>query len=124
MVKTGDRWIDQELRKIDMQQKNISDKYNQEQNPNMDRIEKLMQSLNIMYRPRSGQTWQQYAIELITHVDYADHKNYETHIENNGKKAWHTHSKPACFMCEDVNFRNVLLTVITHMAKQHPNNIF
>jgi len=88
MVKTGDRWIDQELRKIDMQRKNMSDKYNQPQNENMDRITKLMQSDHIIYKPRTGQTWQQYATELQTHVKYADDKNYTTHIENNGKKAW------------------------------------
>ncbi len=113
-----------EMRKIDMQQKNMSDQYNQPQNENMHRITKMMQSDHILYKPRTGQTWEQYSKELPIHVKYQNDINYKVHIENNGKKSWYTHMKPECFMCKDTDMINVLLTVIQMMAKAHPNDIY
>ncbi len=114
-----------ELRKIELQRNNMSDQYNQSQNENMDRIEKLQLSSMKNITPRKHQTWESYIIELKTHIDYADNKNEKVHIENNGKAAWYTHRAPSgCFMCEDVNMRHVMFTIMQHMAKQYPNNIF
>jgi len=114
----------EEIRKIDLQQKGMSDKYNQPQNPDMDRINKLMQSDHIMYKPHTGQTWLQYAEQLPIHIKYQNAINYRIHVENNGKKAWYTHLKPECFMCKDTEMLNVLQTVIQMMAKAHPTDLY
>ncbi len=125
MEKKEMNWQTKKLREIEMQKKDMSDQYNQQQNPNMDRIEKLMQSSLKQISPRKHQTWLSYVTELKTHVDYADIKNERVHITNNGKASWYTHRIPSgCFMCEDVNMRHVMLTIMEYMANQYPNNIF
>lgn len=114
----------EEIRKIDLQRKGMSDKHNQPQNESMDRITKLMQSDHIQYKPREGQSWHEYSKELPIHTKYQSDISYKIHIENNGKKSWYTHMKPECFMCKDTQMIQVLQTVIQMMAKAHPNDLY
>ncbi len=122
----NNHWVEDELRKIELQRQSLKDQYNTMDPPvQMDRVEKIFHS-SLPYKPKKGQTWKSYADELQTHVNYAVKKNYKVHIENNGNKAWWTHRQPSqeCFMCEDKNFYQALHTIIQIMADQHPDNIF
>ncbi len=119
------KWYESQLRKIELQRQGLLDKYNStEEGVDLGRVEKKPISEH-KCAPKVGQTWQDYANELITHVKYADDKNYQVHIENMGRKSWWTHRSPAgCFMCEDVNLRHVMLTIIQAMALQYPKSVF
>ncbi len=91
MDKKQMNWENKQLRNIQQQKEGTSDQYNQEQNENMDRVEKLVtdlqQSSMKLVSPRIHQTWLSYVTELKTHCDYADIKTEKIHIENNRKYA-------------------------------------
>ncbi len=118
-------WYDHEIRKIELQKQGLLDKYNTlEEGVDLGRHEKKPLSTH-KCAPKEGQTFEDYAKELLTHVKYANDKNYQVHIENMGRKSWWTHRSPAgCFMCEDVNLQNVMLNVIQCIAKQYPKSVF
>ncbi len=118
-------FYDHELRKIELQKQGLLDKYNTlEEGVDLGRVEKIPLSKH-KCAPKEGQTFEDYAKELLTHVKYANDKNYQVHIENMGRKSWWTHRSPSgCFMCEDVNLQNVMLNVIQSIAKQYPKSVF
>ncbi len=112
-----------ELEKLELQQKNLRDNYNTlDPAINLNDAERVLNS-NLRYAPQKHHTWETYAMELKTHVHYANEKNRKAHIE--GKRPWYTHRSPlGCFMCEDIAIMNVMLQVIQSMAKQYPKQPF
>ncbi len=118
------KWFDEEMRRLELQQKGLNDQYNTRDNPlDVKKAERVINS-NLKYAPQLHQSWEQYVKELETHVKYANDKNTLAHI-NGTRGAWYTHRSPlGCFMCEDIALRSVMLQVLQCMAKQYPNNSF
>ncbi len=102
----------------------MNDNYNTMEKP-LDRndIDKKVY-LPHKYAVKEGQTWQSYVEELKIHKKYVEEKNIATHI-NGPRGSWYTHrSSASCFMCEDIDFINVMYRAIEMMAKQYPKQVF
>ncbi len=117
-------WLKKELASIERQRKGLIDQYNTEEKPkNQHDFDNIIHA-DLRFAPKEHQTWESYIKELKIYVDFADKKNTGAHI-NGVRGAWYTHRQSSgCFMCEDVNLRHVMLSVLQIMAKQHPTNIF
>ncbi len=117
-------WYIKELRRIEIQKKELNDRHNTLEKPiDLTKTENVTK-FSLEYAPRSHETWEQYAKNLEIHVEYARNKNWKCHIDT-PKGAWYTHRSPAgCFMCENINMIHFMLLVIKCMAKQYPNTLF
>ncbi len=117
-------WYKKELSNIEAVRNQTKDYHNTLDKP-LDRadIDKKVY-LPHKYAAKEGQTWQSYIEELKIHKKYVEEKNIATHI-NGPRGSWYTHrSSASCFMCEDIDFINVIYQAMVLMAKQYPKAIF
>ncbi len=117
-------WLKKELRRIEQVRTQANDQYNTTDKPldknDIDRDVYLPHK----FSAKQGQTWESYIQQLEIYVKFANEKNISTHI-NGPRNAWYTHrSSSSCFMCEDIDLRQVMLNAMKLMAKQHPSNVF
>lgn len=127
MVDLNDtNWVKHELSRIEATRNNTQDQYNTLEQPidpnNIQHNKHSSQGLE--FSPKQGETWESYSQRLKVYIEFADKKNYNTHV-NGPRRAWFTHRSPlGCFMCEDVNLRHTMYDAILQMTKQNPKNIF
>ncbi len=114
-----------EMEQLERMQKNLHDRYNQEQLV-VDKhdYERIVNS-TLKMSPNTGESWLHFVERVKIHKDIAQEKNWKTHVSN-GKKVWYTHKAIGtdCFMCEDITFISTLIQVIELMANQYPKNQF
>ncbi len=116
------KYYEDEIRKIDVQRKNMRDQYNTLDNPyDIDDIQKVTKS-DLEYAPNEGETLNSYYNRAKIYVKLCEKKNIQTHI-NGPKGAWYTHRNPAgCFACEDINLLNVILRTLEIIAEKYPDS--
>ncbi len=117
-------FYEKEIRKIELQRKQLRDQYNTLDNPyQSDDYEKVLHA-DLEFTPKGGETWSSYCSTVLIYAKMNAKKNIQTHI-NGPKGAWYTHRNPqGCFACEDTNLISVLCSVLSLMSKQYPNNTF
>ncbi len=116
-------WLEKQLNEIERVRKGNNDQYNAPGDLHVSDIDNAI-VLPHKFAPVEGQTWESYVEQLRIYVKFADEKNIATHV-NGPRRAWYTHrSSPACFMCEDMDLRHVMLTAMAAMQKAHPEDIF
>ncbi len=117
-------YYDTEIRRIDLQRKNLLDHYNTlEEKPDLTKCDRLVEA-KLEYSPRKHELWTDYAKNLKIHIAYAQKKNYKAHIDP-PKGCWYTHRSPlGCFMCEDMELIHYMLKVIEYMGETHPKQTF
>ena len=119
-------FYESEMERLERQQKNMHDQYNQE---NMEfnaheYVRKIRQGSMLKYGASNGEKLKDYLPRLSVHIDLAAEKNINTHVKNNGRGCWFTHSDKfgvGCFMCEDVNLISYLASIITYFSNKYPN---
>ncbi len=116
------KYYEDEIRKIEIQRKNIRDQYNTLDNPyDLHDIEKVT-NCDLEFAPNQGETLLSYYERAKIYVKLQEKKNIQTHI-NGPKGAWYTHRNPAgCFACEDLNLLNILLRTIQLIAEKYPDS--
>ncbi len=118
-------FYDKEMARLEREQEKLRDNYNSE-NVGYDEYEynKIINS-SLPYAPKHHQKIIDWLNELIIYQKIAATKNMKTHIYPPTGKTWHTHKHPlGCFMCEDMQFINVLTSVIKSLSKAHPEYLF
>ncbi len=112
-----------EMRKLERQEADLTSQYTDEEQKDVHDYKKVINA-NVVYAPRKGETWHEYAYRSKVYADINAIKNRLTHIDG-PRKAWYTHRNPmGCFMCEDTNLISMLRRVIDEMAQQYPDNKF
>ncbi len=117
---------EKEMRRIEQTLTNLRDKYNTLETPETI-ADDYRRSINadLDYAPSKGETYESYYQRIKIYQKLSEKKNYQTHIENNGRKAWHTHVLPSgCFMCEDLQFINILVQTLQYIAHFDPKHKF
>ncbi len=113
-----------EMRKLELQEKQLRDRYNTEEKPLDKHNYKKILNADIQLAPRTGEKIKDYITKIKIFQEIARKKNWETHVDN-PYKTWHTHKMPVgCFMCEDLQFINVLIQVIQLIQDGHPDHQF
>ncbi len=120
----GNKYYEDELRKISNQTKNLRDQYNTLDNPyDSHDIEKVIDA-NLEFAPSKGQTLKSYDETLKIYYKLCCKKNIQTHI-NGPKGSWFTHRNPSgCFACEDMNLMSVMMDVVHLLAIKFPEESF
>ncbi len=113
-----------ELRKIELTRQGMNDNYNTlDASPHISDI-KNEPYLPHKFAPKEGQTLQSYTEQLSIYIKFAQEKNIATHI-NGPRRAWYTHrSSPSCFMCEDTDLHQVMLSALRLIETKYPKLIF
>jgi len=119
------KFFDKEMERIERQQKDLHDQYNQE---NLEfnetaYVRKLRSGAMLKYGMASGETLSKYYPRLRVYIDIAAEKNIRSHVKNNGRGCWFTHEDKfgvGCFMCEDLNLLHYQASIIGYLASQHP----
>lgn len=119
-------FFQKEMERIERQQKNLHDQYNQENREfNLDEyVRRLRQGSMLKFGLASGEKISNYYERLRIHVDNAAEKNTKTHVWNNGRGCWFTHTDKfgvGCFMCEDLNLIHYLTSIVGYFAKKYPD---
>lgn len=114
------------MEKLERQQRELHNQYEQENQEfnSHEYVRKLRQARHLEYAIRENETISDYVKKLELTVDLAAKKNSRTHVWNNGRGAWFTHSDKfgvGCFMCEDVNLIHYMFSLIRYFAHKYPS---
>ncbi len=115
------------LEKLDRQKKQISDRYNTEENQIPEYYYSNIVNAHIEVAPVKGETIGDYLLRLKIHQRIARKKNWDTHVTIGSRgKPWYSHTKNpmGCFMCEDMQFIGVLIQVLELLFIQYPKYEF
>jgi len=113
-----------EMRKLELQEKQLRDRYSTEEKPLDVHNYKNIVNAKIKIAPFSGETLVDYIKRIKVYQDISKEKNWNTHVDN-PYKIWRTHKIPlGCFMCEDQQFINVLIQILEVISDLHPKSIF
>ncbi len=128
---SGNEYFDKEMLKLEKQQAELRQ---QQEDNTRDRVNTITQQSNkhdymrivnadLQLAPKSGENLKDYIKKIKIFSDISYVKNWETHVDN-GRKTWYTHKRPSCFMCEDQQFKSVLIQVLQVISKQNPKITF
>lgn len=113
-----------QLRELERQESHLKSQYTDDEKLDSADFYHTVVKSQLDESPEKGMTWSQYADKVKVYSKIHSTKNYNTHIDG-PRKAWYTHRSPSgCFMCENINFINLMARVIGLMALQHPDNRF
>ncbi len=113
-----------ELRALELQEKQIKDRYNTLDKPIDVHDYKRIVGAKIKIAPIQGEKLKDYIQRLKIYQDIAKEKNWSTHVAN-PYKIWRTHKIPlGCFMCEDMQFIAVNIQVLEILAQAYPKFTF
>ncbi len=119
------KWVKQQQDKIQGHFKLDRDRYNTVEETEEESHYKHILNSQMKTCPKRGQTWQSFLTELRIYMKMASDKNIKTHIIiGSHGKPWYTHSRPDCFMCDDINLIHTMYSVMLLMAEQYPKNQF
>ncbi len=111
VVKMSKEYLD-EMRKLELQEKQLRDRYNTEEEPLDKHNYKKIVNSDIRLAPERSETLKHYIEKIKIFQEISKTKNWDTHVDNS-YKTWHTHRLPmGCFMCEDQQFIAVLVQVL------------
>ncbi len=119
---------DKELVKLEEEQRilreraeaNIQDRINTITQPQSRHDYMRIVNADIQIAPKTGEKLKDYIQRIKIFQEIAYRKNWETHVDN-GRKTWHTHTRPQCFMCEDQQFISVIVQSLQVINKQNPD---
>ncbi len=102
----------EELRKLELQEKQLRDRYSTEEEPlDVHEFKKIVNA-RIKLAPETGEQLKHYIERVQIYQEISHTKNWDTHVDN-PYRVWHTHKHPlGCFMCEDQQFIRVLVQVL------------
>ncbi len=101
-----------EMRKLELQEQQLRDRYSTEEEPLDKHNYKNIVNADVKLAPEHGETLKHYIEKIEIFQKISKDKNWDTHVDNS-YKTWHTHRLPlGCFMCEDQQFINVLVQVL------------
>ncbi len=120
--KSGESFFDKEMEKLEKQQKrlrqeqedNTRDRHNTIAQQSSIHDYKRIINASLQIAPHTGESLSHYIEKLKIHQEISYIKNWETHVDN-GRKTWHTHKMPSCFMCEDQIFISTLIQVLQNI---------
>ncbi len=113
------------MRKVE-QSRNFQDRYNTEEVPEDENLYRHILNADLRIAPQSGQTLENYLIQLDIHIKNAAKKNISTHIIKGVRgRPWYTHLRgDGCFMCEDMNMVSCLYKTLKLIQEINPKLIF
>lgn len=119
--------FNKEMEKLERQQKGLRDNYNEERSEfnEHEYANKIRAGSMLKYGASKGEPLVKWLPRLQAHIDIQADKNISTHVKNNGRGCWFTHEDKfgvGCFMCEDLQVIHYLTSMITYLAKQHPED--
>ncbi len=113
-----------ELRKLELQEKQLRDRYSTEEKSRDLHDYKRIVNAKIKLAPVSAESLKDYIKRIKIYQDISKEKNWDTHVDN-PYKTWRTHKLPlGCFMCEDQQFIGVLIQVLQVLSDTHPKASF
>jgi len=114
-------YYNKEIRKLELQSKNLKDQYNTlDENQDLGNTKTYIPTPSLAYAPVIGETLQTWFAKLKIYRKINYEKNTKAHITP-PKGAWYTHRSPlGCFMCEDQQFINVMLEILQILSKRYP----
>ncbi len=114
----------EELRKLELQEKQLRDRYNTEEESLDPHDFKRIVNADIKLAPQTGEKLKHYIEKLKIYQEISHKKNWDTHVDN-PYKTWRTHKIPlGCFMCEDQQFIRVILQVLEVLSSRYPKDKF
>ncbi len=102
------------------------DKYNTTEIPEDENLYKRILNADLKIAPKSGQTLENYLIELKVHIENSARKNIQIHITKGVRgRPWYTHLRgDGCFMCEDMNMIHTLYSTLQLIQEINPKLTF
>ncbi len=114
----------EEMRKLELQEKQLRDRYSTEEKPLDPHDFKRIVGSSIKLSPETGEKLEHYIERLKIYQEISHTKNWATHVDN-PYKVWRTHKIPlGCFMCEDQQFIRVLIQVLEVLLSAYPKYTF
>ena len=118
-------YFQNEMEKLERQQKNLHDQYNQEMSEfNVEEyVRKLRAASALKYAISPNEKLSDYMVRLRVHLDIAANKNIDTHVVNRNRGCWFTHKDKfgvGCFMCEDLQLIHYLMSLLEYLCKRYP----
>lgn len=95
------------------------DRYNTNDKPESKHYYKKIVNARLQIAPISGENINDYIKRLKIFQTISHNTNWEKHVDN-GKRTWHTHMMPDCFMCADQIFIRVTISVLQILADANP----
>ncbi len=102
------------------------DKYSTEVQSEDENLYKQILNADIRIAPKSGQTLENYLIELKIHISMSAKKNIQIHITKGVRgRPWYTHLRgDGCFMCEDMNMIHAMYSAFRLILDKYPKATF
>jgi len=117
-----DKYYDNEIRKLELQRKEIKDQYNTlDENQDLGNTQSYIPTPSLAYSPSKDENLESYFKKLKIYRKINYERNTKCHI-NTPKGPWYSHRAPqGCFMCEDQQMINIMLEVIRILSLRHPS---
>ncbi len=113
-------YYDKEMEKLEKLQKELHDRYAQEEVKVDERDYHKIVNAKVKLAPIGGEKLAEYIVRIKIYQKIAFDLNWSTHVDN-PYKIWHTHKNPVgCFMCNDSAFIAVLIQVLECVAEKNP----
>ncbi len=115
------KYYEDEIRKLEIQQKGLKDQYNTlDENQDLGNTKSYVPTPSLAYAPIKNETLESFFEKLKIYRKINYEKNTKAHITP-PKGAWYTHRSPlGCFMCEDQQMINVMLEIIQILSQRYP----